>query len=66
MGKRDDEGPPEHDPEARARMPEVYEAFARLEIELKQHIERLQIRKWERTAATLGLMTTTQSCEAVE
>jgi hypothetical protein len=50
------DGPCLEDSEVRARMADVLRAFEILESELKQHIERLQIKRWERTAAALGLL----------
>jgi hypothetical protein len=37
-------------------MADVLRAFEILEGELKQHIEKLQIERWERTATALGLL----------
>ncbi len=37
-------------------MADVFQAFAILESELRQHIEQLQFKRWERTAAALGLL----------
>ena len=44
LGQRDVAVFPDEDPEARARMPDLFDAFEKLEKELRQHIERLRVR----------------------
>jgi hypothetical protein len=55
MRQRDDNAH-QGDAGVRARMAELFQAFEILEIELKKHIEQLHIKRWERTAAALGLL----------
>jgi hypothetical protein len=55
MRQRDDNAH-QVDTGVRARMAELFQAFEILESELKQHIKQLHIKRWERTAAALGLL----------
>jgi hypothetical protein len=55
MRQRDDNAH-QGDAGVRARMAELFQAFEVLESELKQHIKQLHIKRWERTAAALGLL----------
>jgi hypothetical protein len=49
---------PGESPDARQRMPEVFDAFEKLEKDLRKHIEMLRVGKWERVASKLSLLRT--------
>jgi hypothetical protein len=59
------DGPCQEDSEVHARMADVLRAFEILESELKEHIKRLQIKRWERTAVALGLLSPLSTKAAV-
>jgi hypothetical protein len=42
-------------PETRHRMQDVCDAFEKLEKELREHIEQLQVTKWKRVEAISGM-----------
>lgn len=44
LGQRRFLVPPDEDPETRARMPDLFEAFEKLEAELRRHLELLRVR----------------------
>jgi len=48
---------PDESPETRQRMPELFDAFERLEHDLRQHLEQLRASRWERVAARLSPLT---------
>jgi hypothetical protein len=49
---------PGESPDARQRMPEVFDAFEKLEKDLRQHIEMLRVSRWERVASKLRSLPT--------
>ena len=44
LGQRHHAVFPDEDPETRTRMPDLFETFEKLEVELRQHIELLRLR----------------------
>jgi hypothetical protein len=46
----------EESPETRERMRAVFDAYEKLERELRQHLQQLLVARWEREAASLRLL----------
>jgi len=43
-------------PEAQERLKDVFEAFDRLERDLRQHLQKLRVARWQGVATSLGLL----------